>query len=67
MRVLKGNINKKRISLFPLLYIVIASLVALIPWDIWNGKTIYELWSKGEHLQSKFNLSFNYQLLYYPY
>tara|TARA_Y100000589_G_scaffold105472_1_gene99931 strand:+ start:2053 stop:2721 length:669 start_codon:yes stop_codon:yes gene_type:complete len=49
MEVLKENINKRKISLFPLFYIIVISLVALIPLNIWNGKTIYELWSKGEH------------------
>jgi len=52
---------KSEVSLFPLIYLFFVYLSGLVNWEIWNEKTIYELWSKreylSEHIQFIFYLS----------
>ena len=52
---------KSEVSLFPLIYIFFVYLSGLISWEVWNGETIYKLWSKheylAEHMQFIFYLS----------
>ena len=58
--ILKANrvTNKNKIDLFPLIYLIVIYLISLFPFSIWNGKTIYELWSNGEHLAEQIHFIF---------
>jgi hypothetical protein len=58
--ILKANrfTNKNKIDLFPLIYLIVIYLISLFPFNIWNGKTIYELWSNGEHLAEQIQFIF---------
>ncbi len=40
----------KNINSFPLIYLIIIYSFALTKWVVWNQKSIFLLWSGGEHL-----------------
>ncbi len=50
--------TNQKYDLFPLGYLLIVYLTALLPWEVWNGRTIYELWSNGEHLSEQIQFIF---------
>ena len=45
---------KSEVSLFPVIYLFIVHLSGLLPWEIWNGQTLYKLWSQSEYLAEHF-------------
>lgn len=49
---------KSEVSLFPLGYILTVYLSGLLKWNIWEDKTIYQLWSNFEHLSEHFQFIF---------
>ena len=55
-----GTISSE-VSLFPLYYLFFIYLSGILPWEIWNGQTLFDLWGQheylAEHLQFIFYVS----------
>ena len=50
---------KSEVSLFPILYLIILYTIALfLPWKIWDNKSIFEIWTRWEHLAEHFQFIF---------
>lgn len=53
-----GTIESE-VSLFPLFYLITLYSAALFfPWKIWDGKSIFEIWTRWEHLSEHFQFIF---------
>lgn len=50
---------ESEVSLFPILYLIILYTIALfLPWKIWDNKSIFEIWTRWEHLAEHFQFIF---------
>ena len=49
---------KSKLSLIPLIYLFIIYSLKLLPWNVWNDKSIFILWSGPEYLSEYFQFIF---------
>lgn len=53
-----GTIESE-VSLFPIFYLITLYSIALFfPWKIWDNKSIFEIWTRWEHLSEHFQFIF---------